>query len=185
MISNQIAGVNSTRKIRLLGLGILLMLFVVPNAMAEGQGELEQVRQATAQFRDVEAAKKAGYELGYVNGDGVRIITGFIAHPTDGAMGYHYFNKELIDDMQIQDPLKPEGLVYEPGRNGELELVAVEYIVPGAASNPPGVNEAPTVLGREMHILVPKVGWYILHAWIGKPNPSGMYADWNPKVLVP
>jgi hypothetical protein len=33
------------------------------------------------------AAIEAGYELGYVNGAGNRIITGCIAHPTAGAMG--------------------------------------------------------------------------------------------------
>jgi hypothetical protein len=117
-----------------------------------------------------------------VNGDGDRIIAGFIEHPTDGAMGYHYFNKELIDDMKIGDPLKPEGLLYEPKRNGKLKLVAVEYIVPGEGANPPGVNVAPTVLGREMHILVPAVGRYIQHAWIWKRNPAGMYEDWNPRL---
>jgi hypothetical protein len=41
----------------------------------------------TAQFNRVEAAIEAGYELGYVNGAGNRLITGCIAHPTAGAMG--------------------------------------------------------------------------------------------------
>ena len=35
----------------------------------------------TAGFHDVDAAKAAGDELGYVNGAGNRIITGCIAHP--------------------------------------------------------------------------------------------------------
>jgi hypothetical protein len=150
------------------------------------QAELADVRRVTAQFHRVEAAIAAGYELGYVNGAGVRIITGCIAHPTAGAMGYHYFNKALIDDLVV-DPLKPEGLVFESAPNGELKLVSVEYVVPGPNSNPPGVSGevVPTVFGMEMHILVPAVGFYIHHAWVWKHNPAGMFADWNPEVTCP
>ncbi len=78
------------------------------------QDELAVVRQVTARFHDVDAAKAAGYELGYLNGAGNRIITGCIAHLTAGVMGYHYFNKRLIDDLVV-DPRKPEGLVYTSG----------------------------------------------------------------------
>jgi hypothetical protein len=42
------------------------------------------------------------------------VVTGCIAHPTDGAMGYHYFKAELFEDPAV-DPLRPEGLVYAPG----------------------------------------------------------------------
>jgi hypothetical protein len=153
-------------------------------AMSAPQDELAAVRRVTAQFQRLEAATDAGYELGYVNGSGVRIITGCIAHPTAGAMGYHYFNKQLIDDLVV-DPLKPEGLVYAPAPNGGLKLVAVEYVVPGPNSNPPGVSEPPSVMGMQMHILVPAVGFYIHHAWIWRHNPSGMFADWNPEVICP
>jgi hypothetical protein len=99
-------------------------------------------------------------------------------------MGYHYFNKQLIDDLVV-DPMKPEGLVYTSGPNGQLKLVAVEYVVPGLGSNPPGVPEAPTVLGIEMHILVPAVGFYIQHFWVWSHNPAGMLVDWNPKLTCP
>ncbi len=157
---------------------------LIPIFDRSANADLAGARQATARFHSVDAAIAAGYELGYVNGAGVRIITGCIAHPTDGAMGYHYFNKSLIDDL-IVDELKPEGLVYAPGPNGSLKLAAVEYVVPGAASNPPGVSEPPSVLGMEMHILVPAVGFYILHAWVWRHNPSGMFADWNPEVICP
>jgi hypothetical protein len=178
-------GTRSIRRIALrLGLAVLVLAPMAPATASSGQDDLAEVRQVTAQFHRVEAALDAGYELGYVNGDGVRIITGCIAHPTAGAMGYHYFNKELIDDLEV-DVTKPEGLVYERGPNGQLKLVAVEYIVPGAGSNPPGVSEPPSVLGMDMHILVPAVGWYIQHAWVWKHNPSGMFEDWNPEVVCP
>ena len=153
-------------------------------ATAGPQNDLAVVRQATARFHDIDAAKAAGYELGYVNGAGNRIITGCVAHPTAGVMGYHYFNKALIDDLVI-DPLKPEGLVYMSGPDGQRKLVAVEYVVPGLGSNPPGVSQPPTVLGREMHILVPAVGFYIQHFWVWSHNPAGMFVDWNPELTCP
>ncbi len=156
----------------------------MPAIASARQADLAAVRSVTAKYHRVEAAVDAGYELGYVNGSGVRIITGCIEHPTAGAMGYHYFNKALIDDNEV-DVLRPEGLVYAPGPNGQLKLVAVEWIVPGAGSNPPGGSEPPSVLGMEMHILVPAVGWYIQHAWVWKYNPSGMFEDWNPEVDCP
>jgi hypothetical protein len=156
------------------------MLFV-PAIASAGQDDLARVRAATARFHNVDAALAAGYELGYVNGLGTRIIMGCVAHPTDGAMGYHYFNKELVDD-NVVNVLTPEGLVYSPAPDGGLKLVAVEYVVPGALSNPPGVGMAPTVFGREMVILVPAVGFYTLHAWIWSTNPAGMFAHWSPEV---
>lgn len=165
-----------------LGVGALLASLFVPALVAAGgQAELSGVRAATAKFHSVDAAIEAGYELGYVNGAGNRIITGCVAHPSAGAMGYHYFSKPLIDDLVV-DVLRPEGLVYSPGPDGRLRLVAVEWVVPGAFSNPPGVSTAPRVFGREMVILVPAVGFYTLHAWIWSNNPAGMFAHWSPEV---
>jgi hypothetical protein len=148
------------------------------------QDELAQVRAATARFHRIEEAIAAGYELGWVNGDGVRIITGCVAHPTAGAMGYHYFNQELVDDLAV-DALQPEVLVYESAPDGGYKLVAVEWVVPGPNTNPPGAADAPSVLGSEMHILVPAVGFWLRHAWIWKSNPAGMFADFNPRVSCP
>jgi hypothetical protein len=146
--------------------------------------DLAKLRGATAKYHRVEEAMADGYELGWVNGSGVRIITGCVSHPTAGAMGYHYFNPELVADNGV-DPLQPEALVYERGADGSLRLVAVEWVVRGPNTNPPGVSSPPSVLGMEMHILVPAVGFYLTHAWIWKRNPSGMFADWNPLVTCP
>jgi hypothetical protein len=150
------------------------------------QAELAQVRQATARFHDVNEAIAAGYELGWVNGSNVRILTGCVASPTAGAMGYHYIHPALMADNAV-DPVKPEALVYESTPDGERKLVAVEWIVRGPQSNPPGVSEPPSVLGMEMHILVPPPGpaFYLMHAWIWKHNPAGIMADWNPEVTCP
>jgi hypothetical protein len=183
-----------------LGLAALVVLAVVvwiPTVASAGkanaehaehaeaaQDELAGLRQATARFHDLDAAIAAGYELGYLRNNGTRIITGCVANvanPAAGAMGYHYFNKALVDDVAV-DPLQPEVLVYAPTDDG-LKLVAVEWVVPGPIwTDPPGVSEPPTVFGMEMHILVPAVGFWIMHAWVWKPNPAGMFADWNPEV---
>jgi hypothetical protein len=147
------------------------------------RAELARVRRATAGFHRVESAVAAGYELGWVNGAGVRIVAGCVSHPTAGAMGYHYFNAELMADNGV-DPVEPEVLVYAPNVDGDLRLVAVEWVVRSAQSNPPGVATAPSVLGMDMHILVPPPGpaFYLMHAWVWAHNPSGMFADWNPEV---
>jgi hypothetical protein len=168
----------------LLALVGLVSLAGVVVAGAGGDSDIAIVRQVTARFHDVDAAKAAGYELGYVNGAGNRIITGCIAHPTAGVMGYHYFNKQLIDDLVVNEQ-QPEGLVYTSGPEGQLKLVAVEYVVPGAGSNPSGVSDPPTIFGRPMHILVPAVGFYIQHVWVWSHNPAGMFVDWNPELSCP
>jgi hypothetical protein len=145
------------------------------------EDELAEVRRVTARFHRVEDAIAAGYELGWVNGSGNRIITGCVSHPTAGAMGYHYFNPELMADLAV-NVLEPEALVYAPAPDGGLKLVAVEWVARGPNTNPPGVSEPPSVLGMQMHILVPAVGFYIMHAWLWANNPAGMFADWNPEV---
>jgi hypothetical protein len=148
--------------------------------------QLAQVRRATARFHRVDEAVEAGYELGWVNGAGVRIVAGCVSHPTAGAMGYHYFNADLMADNDV-DAREPEVLVYASDGDGGLELVAVEWVVRSALSNPPGVSEAPSVLGMDMHILVPPPGpaFYLTHAWVWADNPSGMFADWNPEITCP
>ncbi len=148
------------------------------------ESELAQVRRVTARFHRVEEAVAAGYELGWVNGAGVRIISGCVtnvANPAAGAMGYHYFHPQLVADNAV-DPLEPEVLVYAPAADGGLKLAAVEWVVRGPNTNPPGVSSPPSVLGMPMHILVPAVGFYIKHAWVWMNNPSGMFEDWNPEV---
>jgi hypothetical protein len=51
--------------------------------------------------------------------------------PKYGGMGIHHGNPELLADGEL-DPLKPEVLVYQPTRHGQLPLGAVEYFKPDA-----------------------------------------------------
>jgi hypothetical protein len=179
------AGVTRSGPARAVAGGLALAAMIAASFAtadaAPGKSDLARVRAATAQFHRVEVAEQAGHQLGYI---APFLLDHCIAHPTDGAMGYHWFDHDAIHDIDL-DPLRPEGLVYEPGPNGQLNLVAVEWIVPAAAWHAAGNVEPPSVLGQEMGILNPALGWYILHAWVWKHNPAGMYENWNPEVVCP
>jgi hypothetical protein len=79
---------------------------------------------------------------------------------------------------------QPEALVYEPRNNGTLKLVALEYLVFEEAWEG---DEPPALFGQEFDY-VPAgnryglPAFYALHAWIWKPNPSGLLYAWNPNV---
>jgi hypothetical protein len=145
-----------------------------------GEHDLHELRVATARFHSIVAAEHASYQLGYI---APFLLNTCIAHPTEGAMGFHWFNHDKIHDTEI-DPLSPEAMVYAPNDDGDLKLAAVEWVVPkGLWEAEQGVGAAPpTVLGHEMHILNPALGWYVAHAWVWMDNPSGVFADWNPDV---
>lgn len=147
--------------------------------------ELAELRRITARYRNVKEALADGYKLG-VKFNRARVVTDCIAHPTLGAMGYHYFKQERFDDAKIKE-LKPEALVYYTGHNGRLELGAVEWVVPKPAWEAKhGVGaEPPEVYGHHLSVLNPVLDWYVGHAWIWKDNPSGVFSDWNPAVTCP
>jgi hypothetical protein len=73
---------------------------------------------------------------------------------------------------------RPEILVYERTEAGEYELVGVEYAVPFDAWSDP---DPPTVMGQELKASSGLGLWY-LHVWVWRPNPNGLFADWNPTV---
>ena len=103
-----------------------------------------------------------------------------------GGMGIHFVNKANLGDPR-EIASKPEAVIYEPQANGELRLVAVEYVVTKAAWEEAGNTGAPSLFGRDFELV--KEGnryglpdFYELHAWIWRNNPSGMNEDWNPRV---
>jgi hypothetical protein len=94
-------------------------------------------------------------------------------------MGLHYLNESLMDD--VVDITTPEALVYELDADGEITgLVAHEYIVPVEAWTG---TEPPRLFGMEFH-QHPVLPLWVMHAWIWKDNPSGMFVDFNPKVRL-
>lgn len=141
----------------------------------ELQQALASIRQATARYHDTDVAVADGYaNLG-------ECISG---PPGAGDMGVHFVKGSAIDGSF--DPSEPELLVYEPrGRDGGLHLVSVEYYVPDPDANE---GDAPELEGQAFEVLPeghPLYPGYALHAWIWKHNPSGTFADFNPKVSCP
>lgn len=137
--------------------------------------ELAAVRVATAQFHQIPGAEAGGYHL-------VPGLDYCFDNPGVGGMGVHYIKTTMLDTNL--DPLQPEAMVYSVGSNGQLQLGAVEYIVPAAKWESEGHTQPPTLLGQSLR-LNKSLGVYALHAWIWQENPSGMFSDWNPKVSCP
>ena len=168
---------TSSLVIALATAAIALAAAVAPASVAasDGQSGLAALRAATAAFHDVHAAEAAGYASFYV----------CTAEPGQGAMGQHFVNGSLLGTL---DPTKPQALVYEPTANG-YKLVAVEFVVIAAGWDethgaPPalfgqtfGRVDAPNRYGLP--------DFYELHVWAWKPNPSGMFYEWNPRVSCP
>ena len=78
-------------------------------------------------------------------------------------------------------------MIYEPEKNGSMELVALEYVVLQSAWTQAGHTSAPSLFGHTfMFNPAPNrfglPAFYSLHAWIWRPNPSGMFDPWNPRV---
>jgi hypothetical protein len=142
------------------------------------EDELKPLRAAFARYNDFNNAVADGYLLGYMGA-----AAGCVAHPTRGAMGYHYFNYARMADPTI-DEMAPEALVYHT-RDGELKLGSVEWVVHKLDWEAAGNVGAPEVHGHTMTVINPVLNWYVGHAWIFVANPSGIFSDWNPDVHCP
>lgn len=164
------------RKRMLIVMAVVLVAAALATvAFASGQSDLAKLRAATTQFHSLENARSAGYDL-------VPGLDHCFDNPGVGAMGYHYINTDILDTSV--DPLQPEAMVFAPGPNGQLKLAAVEFIVPAEPWDATGNAELPSLYGKSFH-LNESLGVYVLHAWVWKNNPSGMFEDWNPKVTCP
>jgi hypothetical protein len=140
------------------------------SANASLDATLAALRRRLAPFHRFEAAVAAGWSAQ---------ITSCFSDPTLGGQGFHYGNPALIDGSAAA--LEPELLLYEPQVGGGLRLVGVEYIVPFTAW---AGAEPPSLFGRAFH-RNEAFGVWALHLWIWRHNPSGRFADWNPRVHCP
>jgi hypothetical protein len=125
--------------------------------------QLEEVRQATARYLDVDAAVADGYvDIGaFVPG-----------------MGWHYLKGSIVDNRF--SATRPELLVYaDDPCGGKRRLVAVEYAIPLELSKraPQGfVGHADRWDANH------ELGLWTLHAWIWEYNPDGVFAPFNSRV---
>lgn len=161
----------------ILALAVLPVLVAVGAAVAAGA--FDGAKPATARFHDLDKAIEAGYSIRLADLAGIECI----ASPGgQGAMGVHMVNGSLLDGTI--DATAPEALVYEPRNDGTLKLVALEYVIFQSAWTGSG---KPSLFGQEFDVVPAgnRYGlppFYALHAWIWKPNPSGILYAWNPRV---
>jgi hypothetical protein len=157
--------------------GLLATSAIVPAAAAvagdrstQPRPLVQQVRDATAAFRDVNNAMDAGYTS----------LGSCVSGPERGAMGIHYAGHPIDDGVLRPD--QPELRIYEL-HGGRLQLVGVEYLQLAAGwSGPP-----PALVGQQFQFVnTPNRyglgAFYELHVWAWKNNPNGTFADWNSTV---
>jgi len=177
-------------------------LAATPPAAGPGEPTLEEVRRATKQYRDVNAALAEGYIRDPFN---MCETAAMMGKPAElGAMGVHYFRPDLLGITEPPSPRvsgvgthtdfrKPSILIYEPQADGSMELVAVENLVFAASWKAAGNDAPPTFHGvpydrmvddpntelDEAHMFAPH---FDRHVWIYRDNPNGVFAPLNPAV---
>ena len=144
--------------------------FAVGAAQTDG-ALLAQLRQASARFHDIQVALDEGY---------VQAVPAC----TPG-FGYAFRNPALFDG--VVDPDHPELLLYEPQRNGDLQLVAVELLVVAAPwdathTGPPSYAGYTFEDRRAAGSAGPPFPNYALHVWVWRHNPNGLITPFNPTV---
>ena len=161
---------------------LLVALAVLPVAVgvAVAASAFDGAKSATARFHVLDAAKAAGYTVEVADLAGITCIED---PDGSGTMGVHMLNPGLLFDGGAIDADEPEILVYEPRNDGTLKLVALEYLV---FKSDFGAGR-PSLFGQQFDEIkaVNRYGIpesWALHAWIWKPNPSGMLKPYNPRV---
>lgn len=140
---------------------------IIPSGFGESvDRDIARARAATEQFKVADKAIAAGYPR----------HTDCVQNQPQGAMGFHFQNNTLLDaTLEVE---RPEVLVYEQMADGTYKLNGVEYLVPISAWTR---DEPPTIMGQKLK-RAEKLGIWYLHVWIWEPSPSGLFADWNPRV---
>lgn len=132
-------------------------------------GLIRALTSATARYHSTNQALRDGY----VEDDHC------VAVPGLGGMGFHWGNPGLIDP--VFNPLEPEVVIYAPDKNGNLKLVAVEFIVLDIGQPHPHFGDYPLDVGGTP---IPVPHWS-LHVWLWKTNPNGLFTPFNPDVTCP
>jgi hypothetical protein len=191
-------GMNTRRTARrwpvFIGLAALaLTLSVIPVAAAsDGQSDVVSARIATASFHDFDAAQAAGYVGLVADLQGITCID----KAGEGGMGVHYLDPTLVPELfdgsatAAVDASAPELLVYAPGPEGSKRLVALEYLTIKASWDAQHNGVAPSLFGQTFSTTPAgnRYGlpdFYSLHAWIWDPNPTDLFAPYNPRVTCP
>ena len=173
-----------------------------PASPVPGEPTLAEVRRLTERFQDVSTALAEGYIRDPFDLCDTAEMMGRPA--SQGAMGVHYFRPDLLGITKPPSPRvngdgthidfrKPSILIYEPQRDGSMELVAVENLVFAHAWSVAGNDERPTFHGVPYDSMVddPKTpqdeahmfeAHFDRHVWIYRENPTGVFSPFNPAV---
>jgi hypothetical protein len=152
--------------VKFLTVAALISLATAVLAQSRGHTLVDKVRMANDRFKDVSVAVSEGYAP-------IPCASGV----DGGAMGVHYVSEKFLKADAV-DIGHPQAVMYEPGPDGKMALVAVEYITSKGPAQLQGqlfnFTGAPNRYG-----LGP---FYELHVWAWKSNPRGAFADMNPNV---
>jgi len=203
----------------------MLLALVRPSVASHGstdrykdaEAEFDQLREATGKYHNVQKALQDGY-VAPTRKDNPSSLNCVYNQTLKAGMGYHFVHRQdILEGSPFEvgvggDPLKPEAMLYETKKDGELSLVAVEWIVrdrdqiitpgePGPQLLLGNIHEpfhTPNgpMWGHEYWKGSPYHGelagqdeWqpihFDLHAWIWKDNSRGVFDDWNPDVSCP
>jgi len=140
----------------------------------QAQTVVDAVRSATSRFQHVGVATAEGYALQF----------GCVSGSDLGAMGLHYVNGSLLDD--VIDVAHPEIVLYEPLPDGQVQLTGADYLVFAKDWNKKH-KDPPQLMGQLFHYFESPnrfglPAFYTLHVWAWKDNPSGAFTNWNPAV---
>ena len=134
--------------------------------------EVEGVKQQYGSYSLERAARE-----GYVQDDLCLDAPAFGQPSRQGAMGFHATNENLLRGPI--DVNRPQALMFD----AQGKVLGVEYEITTEAR-----PEPPTLFGRRFSKLPPHAGvqheHYALHLWFVY-NPSGVFADFNPRVSCP
>lgn len=136
---------------------------------------LQQVRQATARFKDVSVAEAEGYALQF----------GCVSGESEGAMGLHYVNGDIVGSG-VLDVSRPQIVIYEPTPSGQLKLTGADYLLFQSAWDA-SHTAPPQLMGQAFHLFTAPnrfrlPAFYTLHVWAWKENPNGAFVNWHPNV---
>jgi len=130
-------------------------------------GAIATLQRVTARYHNLKAALDDDFVL----------LHPCEARGDEGPVGTVYVNIARLMDGVI-DPESPDALIYEPAKNGALNLVGVEFAIPKALWTGAAL---PTFLGATFQS-EDEFGVYALHAWVWRHNPEGLFAETNPRV---
>jgi hypothetical protein len=146
---------------------------------------VEETRQATRRFEDINVARQEGYTQ----------YTAGVQEPA------YFWNWEYERDGRILDPERPEILIYAQTAPDQWQLVGVEFTTESPERDPPELGGPLTVWHNHTNLcfapsgmlvstnatpgtcpgtFVAKTSW-MLHVWL-TDNPNGVFAYSNPSL---